>query len=391
MPKRQGNKRPPTEGDEATEGAGSSSLATCDADSQFGPRRRMKKKTGDDCDVICSTMTSSLELRAASYGLTVVTFLQLAACGLPIAFFNILYCLHRSKPIDVTDVDFVEWYSGVGVIRDELLRRGYTAVGFDINEHHHFENFVSAAGMLTAMQLFRRLRSHGGQSWATVCSSWIWMSRSSTLRSDAFPLGFPGRPQGKSVQNGNTMVSNMAVFLYWALSKQSTWIIEQPGTSLMWEHPRLKQLRRWMDSHADPTNYKYSTVTTSMGAFGAATVKPSALHGSSPWVLDLGRSLTTQQREAIRAESTEEVSIKDSETGAVTGGDDLKGTQEYPPGYGVAVSDAWEKWLRGPDFVPDVQDSVGHAEMPEIYAAWPDTSLKDVCDLLKVPWDKLIG
>lgn len=56
----------------------------------------------------------------------------------------------------------------------------------------------------SALQLVRRLR-HQGVLWtAPVCSSWIWISRSSTGRSSANPLGDTSRI---CVQQGNLMVS----------------------------------------------------------------------------------------------------------------------------------------------------------------------------------------
>ena len=74
----------------------------------------------------------SVDVRAASYGLSTSSFVMMVTLGLPVALFNILFVLNRSEPVAWTCLDFIEWYSGVGQIRDAFLRRGLNAVGFDV-------------------------------------------------------------------------------------------------------------------------------------------------------------------------------------------------------------------------------------------------------------------
>ena len=70
----------------------------------------------------------------------------------------------------------------------------------------------------------------------------------------------------------------------------------------------------------------------------------------------------------------------------------FEGNEEYLRGYGEAVSDAWEAWLRKPETLDDLSDD----PPPEDVLAfstdlWEGKSLKGVCELLKVPWDRPIG
>ena len=339
-----------------------------------------------------STLDTKLVLRAASYGLVLPVFLSMIALGVPVPLFNILYALHRSpEAAEFAQLDFIEWYSGVGQIRDAMLRRGYAACGFDIGEDRCYEDFTSACGMLAAIQLFRALRYGGAHHWATVCSSWIWMSRGSTLRSDVFPLGFQkdGKKRCRSVAQGNLMVSNMSLFLLWSLAKRCLWIVEQPGSSLMWQHPRMQQVKKAVNSMCDKT-FKYTSVETTMGAFGAPTVKPTHLHSCSDCLLSLARTLTGAERDAIRAQCTEEVVTK-LDDGRVAGGPDLKGTQEYPRGYGEACADVLEAFQQRPEDLT-ASDVPMPAAMPDMTDdLWPDTSLENVCRLLRIPHDRLIG
>ena len=130
-----------------------------------------------------------------------------------------------------------------------------------------------------------------------------------------------------------------------------------------------------------------------MGAFGAPTIKPSCLHRSSELVLSLARTLTSAEREAIKAVCTEEVVVK-SDDGKVSGGPDLKATQEYPRGCGEACAAAFEAFQqRTEDLASDISEG---EEMPigvhlVTNDLWPDSSLEAVCRFMKIPHDRLIG
>ena len=188
------------------------------------------------------------------------------------------------------------------------------------------------------------------------------------------------------------MVSNMCIFLLWSLAKKATWVIEQPGSSLMWQHPRVRQVRDLIEKLADPM-FTYCNIEMTMGAYGAPTVKPSQLHACANWVKGLERHLSDEERARIRASSTEEVVTKDPVTGAVTGGSDLKGTQEYPRDYGSAVAEQWLQWQQRAETLDvDVDETHEELKMPAFGKdTWQDTSLDAVCKLLGIPSDQLLG
>ena len=81
------------------------------------------------------------------------------------------------------------------------------------------------------------LEEHGCLWMAPVCSSWVFMSRGSTERSPACPLGV-----GLAAARGNTMMSRAVLLARLAHARRVSWYVEQPQTSLMPRHPRWQEL-----------------------------------------------------------------------------------------------------------------------------------------------------
>ncbi|CAE8699845.1 unnamed protein product [Polarella glacialis] len=65
------------------------------------------------------------------------------------------------------------------------------------------------------------------------------MSRGTTLRSFLTPLGDSSNAK---VMLGNVMVSRVVLLCMLIVVMGGCWVIEQPGSSIMAEHPRF----RWM-------------------------------------------------------------------------------------------------------------------------------------------------
>ena len=121
----------------------------------------------------------------------------------------------------------------------------------------------------------------GGNHYATVCSSWVFLNRSSSKRFDVCPLGFPPEPQ--YVLDANAMVSIMALFWMWGIAAKTCTVLEQPLSSLMERHPRLVQVHGVLGK-------RWFACTTAMGAFGGPTEKATNLYSDSPYVHRLRRS-----------------------------------------------------------------------------------------------------
>ena len=82
-------------------------------------------------------------------------------------------------------LDFVEYYAGEGHLTDGMLTEGYKGKCFDISyaETACGQDLLTAEGFRAATLATMFLRTHDGESWhGLVCSSWVFLSRSSTKR-----------------------------------------------------------------------------------------------------------------------------------------------------------------------------------------------------------------
>ena len=120
----------------------------------------------------------------------------------------------------------------------------------------------------------------------------------------------------------------MCILLIYCATNGIQWMLEQPESSLMPLHGRFVSL--------GPT-YK---VKTYMGAYGGKTKKATILRGSHAWMMKLAKKISPEQ--AAQLDSTGVFrSYEKNGKKCVEGGAKLKSTQEYPPGYGVAVLEHW--------------------------------------------------
>ena len=99
------------------------------------------------------------------------------------------------------------------------LKRGVAGLSFEINDNKIMEDALTLQGLITQFVFALRLQEHYQSlaHWGTVCSSWIWMSRSSTGRAIFQPLG---DRWSDSARAGNIMVSRMTLVLYLLVAKR---------------------------------------------------------------------------------------------------------------------------------------------------------------------------
>ena len=82
------------------------------------------------------------------------------------------------------------------------------------------------------------------------------------------PLGDVSK---SSIRDANSMVSRVCLLLLLASSRQCKWLLEQPSTSLLSNHPRF----RWLASRMEVWRMAFS-----MGAYGGPTRKQTLLYGN---------------------------------------------------------------------------------------------------------------
>ena len=191
---------------------------------------------------------------AACRNLSVDQFLGMLNAGIPMVVLNVLYWLAKNRPI-AKGKHCVEFFSGAGVIAKTFKKNGYVAAEYDIERSYVHENILTSEGMLTCLEHAQAIVQGGLAHWATVCSSWVWICRSSTLRTEDRP---EGDPTVKSVKKGNMMVARMCTVLIILICKAVHWVLEQPASSLMTKS-------HWM-RHVQTLKTTYETHTY-MGAF----------------------------------------------------------------------------------------------------------------------------
>ena len=130
--------------------------------------------------------------KAAEYGMCVATFQALVLFGAPPVLFNLLWFLfHNPLFSNIGDLQVVEFFSGRGsTVYRAAQGVGLRAAKFDKDIDDKYHDILGGLGFLTALQLARRmLMGDSFASFATKCSSWVWLSRSVTKRTNAEPMG----------------------------------------------------------------------------------------------------------------------------------------------------------------------------------------------------------
>lgn len=172
------------------------------------------------------------------HGLTAGMSKRLTACGAPSVLFDVLAYLHKTCKID-RNLHMVEFFSGVGNLHREFDRDGLRTVHFELAEGPDMD-LLSTTGLLKAVKACLRLRP-GGLAWfGTPCSSFVWVNRFTSGRTLSEPLGNVGL---RYVQQANQLAGTTALLAMLVSCQHCFFAIEQPASSLLEAHPRVKALR----------------------------------------------------------------------------------------------------------------------------------------------------
>ena len=251
--------------------------------------------------------------RAAVYGLSKTSFLILCHLRSPPFLFNMLYYLNRFPDFQGDNfLLFIDVMCGIGMIFKVCSEAGIPGAKYDWNHDNVLQNILTPEGLLTLLQWSRLLvPGEGATHWGTLCSTWVFMSRSTTWRHANNILGVKSDgSQTIKVQEGNVMVSRMALVWHFLICRAILNLLEQPITSLMPSHPRLLQLIALLKALAKHINF----INTWMSAFGSASPKGTQLIGNSDDIWMFHR-----QMKRANMHSPEGITFKD-ERGKVHGG-----------------------------------------------------------------------
>jgi hypothetical protein len=254
--------------------------------------------------------------------------------GVPIQMLRVIFLLLANPELNVReDADAAEFFCGRQALSQALRHAGYYVLSYDLLLSPTCMDWNTPKGFATAVAYALRLKK-GGLCWcAPVCSSWVFMSQGSTMRSRARPMG---DPNAQSVQAGNLMVSRLALLLYVLSWKQVWWVIEQPNSSLLIYHDRIQELLE-----KGITIYK---TFVWLGAYGHTSAKPTVLYSSHPYLGELavrskpaGRGTLAHAGQLTRRHVDAHGIVK------VSGGSKLRESQHYSPEFGLAVETLFSK------------------------------------------------
>ena len=123
-------------------------------------------------------------------------------------------------------LDAVEGFAGEAAITKSLRSHCLLAVAYDYKYDAVLQNILNPYGYVFLLSLVLRLGPLGVMWLAVVCSSWVWVSRSSTKRSFVKPMG---EESHASVKQSNVMVSRATILIYICEALSLLWFLEQPS------------------------------------------------------------------------------------------------------------------------------------------------------------------
>ena len=209
-----------------------------------------------------------------------------------------------------------------------------------------------------------------------VCSTWVWLARSSTRRTELMPRG---NLFSKCVREGNRMAARTALSICFCYARNIDFVVEQPGSSILWRHDALRHVA----FRARELGFVYHQISTYMSQFNAPTSKHTTLTGNRSWLHALARDSPGEDLEpsntcnrSVSAAGRRQVN--GDRTGA------LKQTQDYTREFGVAVRDAYKtdrSTYNGLVHTNPCEEWDEDSDVPD--APWDDLDLGPLLNLLR--------
>ena len=293
--------------------------------------------------------------------------------GVPRCMLQVISLLLSKLPPLHPGLQHVEFFSGDGEVTRAQRRAGRFAAAFDLRDsQHQLQDFISDAGFANAVCLVLALVGGGQCTAAPVCSSFVWLCRSSTMRSLSRPLG---NDDCRAVAVGNEIVSKLVLLITMLLAKNVFFILEQPTDSIMQSHPRIQ----WLCS----MGLLYRT-SVRMADFGHTSVKASWLYSGHPFVGDI-KLFTTHEGRWRPLESLTSVTVDDNVRMITGRPSSLKCSQAYTPEFGRAVLKVHQlhmQPLRDRYLAMALEASTANVSLTDLpdedNDTWPDARIDDL-------------
>lgn len=223
-------------------------------------------------------------------------------------------------------IQHFETFAGAKSVTCGELEAGRSAVPFELVDDPFTQDILTPEGFTNAIFNTLRLEEGSGLFQAPVCSTWVFMSRGSTLRSNSRPLG---RTDSQKVHDGNIMTSRCMILCILAAAKGVWWLVEQPATSIMELHPSFQIALKLLAP--------IRRLRVLMLDFGGSSKKPTYLYSSHSCIDDL---LDERRPPSGRSDAPEMVVryIDSKGVARCKGGRDLKCSQHYPRRFGRCLA-----------------------------------------------------
>lgn len=183
-------------------------------------------------------------------------------------------------PAAHSTLDVVEYWSGVGTISKNCIKRGLATKSFD-KLYHSLHDAHKPGGFRLWVLTMTYVKQFGFAWLAPTCSSWIWLTRSQTKRSSANPMGCEGH---YLTRDGNASVVRVLILLTLSILIDVEACVEQPLSSLM---PKVPAFARVLQTEGRWRAWERTF--TWLGAFGGLSHKPTVFLSNASWVKGLRR------------------------------------------------------------------------------------------------------
>ncbi|CAL1142985.1 unnamed protein product [Cladocopium goreaui] len=200
---------------------------------------------------------------------------------------------------------------------------GRKAIGLDLEIGGPSMDMATDLGFSNSLFQVANLRAGGGALAAPVCGSWVFLSRGSTGRTRTNPMG---DSSCRSTRLGNLLTARTLILLWVLAAKGCWWIVEQPSSSLMEFHVLFQRFLSLI---------RVRRLSICMADYGSPTLKPTYLYSSHHAIDMLPDYQSTRRlvdREMVRRYTN------GAGESRICGGRDLKSSQAYPKGFGVALA-----------------------------------------------------
>ena len=173
----------------------------------------------------------------------------------------------------------------------------------------------------------------------------------------------------------------MVLAMYFLPSKGCWFILEQPASSIMNLHPRVRQLAAKLGDNGLKTTQTY------MGAFGGETAKRTMLWSDRTCVTKLTKTLDKNFKKT-KTLANIDLERKKKRLPCVTGNKyTLKSSQAYHENYGKAVVKVFAEEYPRDEIMEDLEELDTY--MPQTIDLWSDAWAKEILDNLTLPINRL--